>query len=398
MTVFAEGEIPIENPDNTNNNSEDPDNTNNNTDVPDNTNNNNNNNNYPDNTNNNNDDPDNTSNNNDDPDNTNNNTNNNGNLDLGNNNNSDNTGNTDSVNTSSTGNTGSTGNTSNTRINRSINALILGFGSGDSGNPSDPLDPLDGDGDDDDDTFSMEDILRTSLNQSGDGNTTQTTPNNLKNKTTDIIESTSICKVLENGNTEAITEGSSIATGDKIRVEYKFKDLVVVPNDPSNFSENDPYDIVSGSIITIPGVPSYALQQDEWTKEVSNKGVSFGTATLKKDGTATFTVASFTELTEAKQATFYYEFQFTLADITNSTSEDFVLKLGNTEVNVKLADNMPNAPTALTKSAAGLDSNGNITWTVTLKKLPLTQLVTQAVMFLKILLVMARPMSLVLLP
>ncbi|SES94533.1 Uncharacterized surface anchored protein [Pseudobutyrivibrio sp. C4] len=159
------------------------------------------------------------------------------------------------------------------------------------------------------------------------------------------------------------TNPTKLNKSQEISVQYTFKKGIKLNAEPK--TKTGIY-IKTGEQYQLPSIPSGCVP----TKKTI--AVPFGTETLgtihfNDDGTAyieiTYNPSEPQEVT-IDPAGFVLEFKF--KNEASSTQQEYELAFGNTTYYVKIADFMAQKPT-FTKTGSDIDSDGNITWTVTVK-------------------------------
>lgn len=183
-----------------------------------------------------------------------------------------------------------------------------------------------------------------------------------------LIDSVKITKISSDGTVTELTSGGDnvISKDDKIRVEYIFNDVYVVPKGEE---KNAIFDyVVAGSKYSVPGIPSICVRTDSNTVPVKNSERTLGDISFDADGNATLTIDSSFEDTEtAKGATAGFDLQLDLSKDQDGSQASFDLAFGdNFSITVNVDELMAKAPQVEKSASDHPDDNGVVTWTVKL--------------------------------
>ncbi len=184
-----------------------------------------------------------------------------------------------------------------------------------------------------------------------------------ENIRTDFIKEITVSKVVDGKEVALDADHAVLSLNDTIKIAYSFNELHLNPiNDVSEGV------IETGATYQLPSLPSlFNLPSDSITITFEDDE-ELGTITFDDTGKTYFTVTY--EADGAADITSAYAgFEITLkADsFEDESQETYSFSINEKEYTIKLSDHMPKEPT-LTKTASKIDSDGLITWTVTLDK------------------------------
>jgi uncharacterized surface anchored protein len=162
---------------------------------------------------------------------------------------------------------------------------------------------------------------------------------------------------------EDSTKPTKIKKNQTIKVEYIFKDVLKLK---AKSKTAEGIYIEPGETYQLPSIPSVCVPT-EASIPVPYGNETFGTITFDKDGNASFEI-TYTP-TEGQDVTLDpagFVLEFTFKEAASSTQEEYTLAFGDKTYYVKIEDFMAQPPT-IAKTNTGIDNDGNIEWTVTIR-------------------------------
>ena len=186
----------------------------------------------------------------------------------------------------------------------------------------------------------------------------------------ELVKSVSVSVEDASGNVKDLNASgdTKISLNDKIKVEYRFNDLIVIhPAGSPVDSSMEGYHVVACETYELPGIPAICVAPGGKTIDVTSAAGTLGVLTIDEAGNASIKISdSFDEMTDAQDATAGFELSLNLNKENNGDVENYELNFGDTTYRIIVSDFGPQPPT-VEKTSSDMDAEGNITWTVTLK-------------------------------
>ncbi|MBR5762884.1 MAG: hypothetical protein IKX87_12760 [Lachnospiraceae bacterium] len=184
-----------------------------------------------------------------------------------------------------------------------------------------------------------------------------------------LIESMKVSIVDSKGKETVLTDGADlkVSLDDTIKVSYVFNHPIqIVPVGGKVNNKVDGYHVRVGQHYKVPGIPAICVKPGGFSIDVKNGEETLGQIHFAEDGSATLEIDSrFTEPESAEGAVAGFDLKLNLNKDDNGDKEDYELTFGDKTYTVKVSEFMPQPP-KVEKSSSTMDSDGNITWTVTL--------------------------------
>ncbi|MBR5896066.1 MAG: isopeptide-forming domain-containing fimbrial protein, partial [Lachnospiraceae bacterium] len=184
-----------------------------------------------------------------------------------------------------------------------------------------------------------------------------------------LMKSITASVIDSEGNATALDESSEtiMSLYDTIKVVYTFKEPLII-NMPGAKINNkiEGCHVVAGQHYKLPSIPSICTRPEGYEIEVKNDEKSLGVLRIDAEGNAVLEVSdSFTEMETATDSYAGFELALNLTKEANGDVDRYELVFGHTSYTVRIREFMPQGP-KVSKTASDVDSEGNITWTVTL--------------------------------
>lgn len=184
-----------------------------------------------------------------------------------------------------------------------------------------------------------------------------------------LIESMKVSIVDSKGKETVLADGADlkVSLDDTIRVSYVFNHPIqIVPVGGKVNNKVDGYHVRAGQHYKVPGIPAICVKPGGFSIDVKNGEETLGQIHFAEDGSATLEIDSrFTEPESAEGAVAGFDLKLNLNKDDNGDKEDYELTFGDKTYTVRVSEFMPQPP-KVEKSSSTMDSDGNITWTVTL--------------------------------
>ena len=181
-----------------------------------------------------------------------------------------------------------------------------------------------------------------------------------------LIETAKLYKVV-GGNNVPIKDGDVVSLDDTLHVDYIFKDMTIAPKGMENNATNDLV-VHPGEKYKIPGIPNICLRSDAGGITVKSGDLVLGEVTFDGEGNAFLTISdTFTEMEDSSEAYAGFDLQLNLDEEADAGQDSYELAFGDkAKYNIKIDEFMAKPPT-VEKTKSDIDSEGFITWTVTVK-------------------------------
>ncbi|MBR6308217.1 MAG: hypothetical protein IKR39_06370 [Lachnospiraceae bacterium] len=170
-----------------------------------------------------------------------------------------------------------------------------------------------------------------------------------------------------NGTVLDPSEEVVMSLNDTIKVHYTFRQPLVI--NPKGFTPNPTafpgYQVVAGESYKVYGIPKICSKPGGLSIDVESGDRRLGVISIDEDGNAILTIDdTFTEVESAEDAYAGRELTLSLNKADNGDVDRYELTFAHNTYTVRIKEFMPQAP-KVTKTASAIDSDGNVTWTVT---------------------------------
>ena len=162
---------------------------------------------------------------------------------------------------------------------------------------------------------------------------------------------------------------SKISLEDKIRVTYTFNEplIINIPSQGTYGKNPEGYDVMAGESYELPGIPEELTSTSGYSTPITKGGKRLGDITIDSAGKAVLKIDdTFSDQEKATNISAFIDLSLNLTKDKNGDKDSYELNIGGQKYNVKITDFMPQPPT-VSKTASDVDSDGNVTWTVTVK-------------------------------
>lgn len=170
------------------------------------------------------------------------------------------------------------------------------------------------------------------------------------------------------GNIKPLDESKDtvVSLEDKIKVTYTFNEPLHI--NPAGAKVNDKIPgthVVAGKRYKVPSIPKICARPEGYVIDVKSDDRILGHLNIDADGNAVLQISdTFTELETAMGAYAGLDLSLELDKDADGDTEQYELVFGQKVYTIKVKDFMPQEP-KVTKTASTVDSEDNITWTVT---------------------------------